>query len=102
MVDVLRDCQISCNQVSKRMIPYEVGHDLVDAHHEPKNLPVPFRPCAEPDDFSWMGFKTSLGDQWKTLVQVEALATHALFQHAFHPLRPGNLDFEFGQFLLSQ
>ena len=77
-------------------------HDLVDSRHEPKNLPEPSRPRAEPDGFSWMSFKTIAGYQWKTLVQIEALTAYALFQHAFHPLRPGNLDFEFGQFLLSQ
>src|SRR5689334_6358315 len=67
-----------------------------------KNPPVPFRPCTEPDVFSWMSFKTILGYQWKTLVQVEALTAYALFQYAFHPLGPGNLNVEFGQFLLGQ
>jgi len=38
----------------------------------------------------------------KTLVQVEALTAHALFQHSFHALRSGDQDVEFGQFLLGQ
>jgi hypothetical protein len=46
--------------------------------------------------------KTMPGFQRKTLVQVEALTAHALFQHAFHALRPGDQDVEFGQFLLGQ
>lgn len=50
--------------------------------------------------FSLMCFKTIHGYQRKTLVQVEALTADALFQHSFHPLRPNNQDFEFGQFLL--
>ena len=66
------------------------------------NSPEPSRPCAEPVGFSLLRFKTILGYQWKTLVQVEALTKDALFQHAFHSLSPGNLDLQFCQFLLSQ